>query len=104
MPLLSPRWIETKTDTIQATIRYAPSKGYVSYRYIHVPAERKIKILATTGGKSIICRMLLPDGSTLKRIEGSGMEVPSTLSSVENSHYAEFTIDPMNDKEIMITY
>lgn len=101
-PVISPRWIETKADTAEATIRYAPSNGYVTYRYVHLPAKRTITLIATSSGKLINCRILLPGGAMTK--ESVGMNVPATISSIEASRYMTFTIDPLEDKEIILTY
>ncbi len=103
-PVLAPRWNATKVDTIDATIRYAPSTGYVTYRYIHLPDERKIKLTATTGGRAINCRMLVPNDSKPKKVEGNGALLPFTTSIVENSMYLNFKLDPLFDHELLISY
>ena len=103
-PVLAPRWNETKADTIDATIRYAPSTGYVTYRYINLPGERKIRLTATSGGRAINCRVLVPNDSEPKKVEGNGALVPFTTSTVENSMYLNFNLDPLFDHELLISY
>jgi len=104
MPMLSPRWNQTKTQNVQVVVRYAPSPGYVAYRYQNVPTERKIKINASSGGKSIQCRILVPNDSRTRKVESNGMIIPFEESVIENSRYVNFTIDPLKAQEFVITY
>jgi hypothetical protein len=104
LPLLSPRWNETDADTISASVYYPASKGYVAYTYIHIPTENKINLTATTGGKAIQCHIMVPEGKQPKGVEANGVKIPFTVSSTENSAYANFRLDPLAVKQISITY
>jgi len=103
LPMLSPRWNETKAANVNATIRYSPSNGYVAYRYQQFASERKIKITATTGGKTIQCRILVPDGSA-RKVEANGVAVLFQESTIEKSRYVNFAIDPLKYQEFTISY
>jgi hypothetical protein len=105
LPTLSPRWNETEASDVKTTIHYAPSGGYVAYRYQQFPLERKIKIKATTGGKTIQCRILVPHGTTsVRKVESNGLAVPFQESTIEKSLYVNFVIDPLKNQEFTIAY
>ena len=67
-------------------------------------AERKIRINATSGGKSIQCRMLVPKDARSWKVEPNGMAVPFSELIIENSRYLNFTIDPLKGQDFVITY
>ncbi len=62
-PVIAPRWDNTTANNVNVTIRYAASKGYVSYRYTYESATGRIKILATGSGHSLHFHIKLPDAS-----------------------------------------
>jgi len=91
-PTLSPRWIETKSDTVQATVRYAASKGYVAYTYIHQPDQKLIQLTITGSGEKINCHILLPENAKPISITASDKVIPFTINQVEKSSYADFEL------------
>ena len=60
VPTISPRWNETQADTVNVTIRYAPSDGYVAYQYNHNPSQKTITLLTTGNAQTMNCHILLP--------------------------------------------
>ena len=63
IPTLSPRWNETQADTVNVTIRYAASDGYVAYRYNYNPSQKTITILTTGNAQTMNCHILLPQNT-----------------------------------------
>lgn len=103
-PILSPRWSETNADTVTVTIRYAPSRGYVTYRYFHNKPDKKIEILTTGGGKNMNCHILMPQGMAPVSVRAGDQSVPFKKAQIENSNYADFSIDPSPGKQLVIEY
>lgn len=103
-PLLSPRWNETKADTVNVTIRYAPSQGYVSYQYYHSAANKTIQITTTGNGETMNCHILLPANAKVKTVTVDRHAIPHKVTQVENSTYADFSIKPGSVKQLMISY
>jgi len=104
VPILSPRWIETKADTIHAIIRYAASNGYVAYDYIHQPKEKKIKVTVTASGKKINAHILVPEKAKPILVIADGTSVPFTVNQIENSFYADFVMEDGVVKQIEVSY
>ena len=104
VPILSPRWNETKADTIQVTIRYAPSDGYVAYRYFHDPGTKTIHLLATGNGQKIHCHFMVPKNSKPSGVSVDLQPVPLKITQIESSTYADFSIDPGSARSIIVRY
>lgn len=90
-PAVAPRWITTQSDTVNVTVRYAASEGYVSYRYLHDEKNSNLKVTATTGGSKILFHILLPENTTPVFVTTQNKNVPFKQSVIEQSHYADFT-------------
>jgi hypothetical protein len=103
-PLLSPRWNETKADTIHATIRYAPSQGYVSYQYFNNTKDKTIHMATTGNGRNMNCHILLPANASVKTVTVDNKTIPFKVTQIENSIYADFSIDPSLAKQLVIRY
>ena len=104
VPILSPRWNETKADTIQVTIRYAPSDGYVAYQYFHDPGTKTIHLLATGNGQKIHCHFMVPKNSKPSGVSVDLQPVPLKITQIESSTYADFSIDPGSARSIIVRY
>ena len=103
-PTVSPRWSETKADTLNVTIRYAASKGYVSYVYINQSDQNQMQLRTTGSGKKMKYHMLLPDNKKAKALTVNGESQSFTTTSIEQSHYVDFTIDMKGASNIVIKY
>jgi hypothetical protein len=103
-PIISPRWNETKTDTVNVTIRYAPSNGYVAYSYINQPNQNRIQLVVTSGAEKINHHILIPQNKKPKSVILGGKPVPFTTSLVEQSHYVDFTVEQQAAHEIIVQY
>ncbi len=102
-PVLSPRWIETKADTVYATVRYAASNGYVAYSYIHQPHQKRIHLTATGSG-AINCRILVPENETPLSVVVDGRNFPFSVERIEKSEYAVFALKIGYASQIIIVY
>ncbi|HVY74831.1 MAG TPA: hypothetical protein VG890_08385, partial [Puia sp.] len=70
IPVLSPRWIASHTDSVYVTARYAASGAYVSYRFLHLPAKHSIRIDAAGSGKRIAFHVELPVAAKAVKVNG----------------------------------
>ncbi len=104
VPVISPRWITTSSDTVNVTIRLAASKGYVSYKFINNRKEQIIHVNVTTGGDEMFFHVLLPENSNAKSVRSNGKNISFKQSNVEKSRYADFQTDAAGIKTIDIKY
>lgn len=87
-PTISPRWINTRSNDVAVTIRYEASNGYSSYRYQHLPTEKKIVITTTSSGYKTNLHIQLPPGVTEPRsLTLNHKPVPFSLEKSEESNY-----------------
>ncbi|HRH59113.1 MAG TPA: hypothetical protein PL045_00975 [Chitinophagaceae bacterium] len=104
-PMLSPRWTNTASDTVAATIRYAASQGYVSYRFNHNKTKKQIQITATGSGNAISYHILLPEKiNAIKSVTVNNKAVAFTITKMEQSAYADFSVSNDGVKNIVINY
>jgi hypothetical protein len=102
---LAPRWTSAHTDSVDVTIQFAASKGYVAYRYIHKEQNKEIRFRVTGSGNTIQNHILLPkDCLGVATIEANGIPVDYVLSKVENSVYADFSISLPRITNVKIIY
>jgi len=101
-PVVSPRWSADNVDSVSVTARYSASKGYVSYNYVHDKAKRQIRIVAASNGENASFHVLLPSGETVRSISVNGNKIPFTGSTIENSHYADFSVKLSGTQKIVI--
>jgi hypothetical protein len=102
---LSPRWCSTSTDTVNVSVRFAASNGYVSYNYTNDQKNREINIVLTGSGKEMEGHTLLP-GSAEKALEVicDGEQIPFKMSVVEASKYVDFRVPLDKVHSIKIKY
>ena len=104
-PIVSPRWTTTKSDTVNVSIRYTASDGYVAYRFIHHRDKKEIQILVTGNGKKIHCEILLPANTDqVKSVSLDSKNIPYNIRKTEHSAYADFDIGNSDLKNIVIEY
>jgi hypothetical protein len=103
-PVISPRWITANVDSVNATIRFAASKGYVAYNFINDEKKHIIHLTATTGGNKMFFHILLPENSNAKSVTSNGKNISFKQSHVEKFHYADFETDAFGIKTVDIKY
>lgn len=103
-PVISPRWTTTSADTVFTTVRYAASKGYASYKYIHDPKQKTIFITATSGAEKMYFHVLLPEKTSVQFVKMNNQNISFKQSFIEQSHYADFEIDGKQIKTLQIKY
>ncbi len=86
---LAPRWIAAGTNHAQVSVRYPASRGYVSYKYVYHPETKKISLEFTGSAQEMDLRILLPEGTTVKRALMDEKEVKFQPAIVRSSHYAQ---------------
>jgi hypothetical protein len=102
---LSPRWTSANVDSVNVTIQFAASKGYVAYRYIHDVQKKEIWVKVTGSGNEIQNHILLPkECKTVASVVANGIPVDFTVSTIENSVYADFPLSLPVIHDVRITY
>ena len=103
-PRIAPRWNQTKTDTVNVTIRYAASKGYVAYQYIQ-NSKQRVEMLVTTGGDKADLHFLMPEKSNVPRsVTVDGVTAQYKVNAVGESGYVDLTIDGGSAKRVVLEY
>ncbi|HEY4935815.1 MAG TPA: hypothetical protein VII44_04510 [Puia sp.] len=104
-PVISPKWVTTNSDTINVTIRYAASMGYVAYQFIQDSAKKQIRLISTGNGKRFMYHILLPDKiDSVKSILLHGKSIPFSILKMENTRYADFKVSNNKPQKIIISY
>ncbi|MGH2563013.1 MAG: hypothetical protein ACRDE5_00775, partial [Ginsengibacter sp.] len=103
-PIISPKWVTTKSDTVHATVHFAASKGYVAYNFINDEQQHSIHLTATTGGNKMMFHVLLPDHARVISVTSSNKKIPFKQSSIEQSNYTDFETNADGIKTFDIHY
>jgi hypothetical protein len=104
-PLLSPRWDLSPAASVKAVVRYAASKGYVAYNYVHHTDQREVLLTVTSGGEAIDCHLLLPEtAAAAKAVESGGAPVAFRMSTVGSAHYVDFTLATAAPQTVRVAY
>ncbi len=104
-PEISPRWTTTRSDSVNVSIRYAASDGYVAYRFLHFRDNKEIKILATGSGKKMHCEVLLPAGiATVVSVSINGQKLPYSIRKFERSAYVDYEMNSLFPEIVDIKY
>jgi len=102
---LSPRWCTAGTDSVNVTICFPSSGGYLSYCYKNNRDRGEIYILVTGSGDELSGHVLLPrETKSVKSVTIGGATVSFTVSKVEKSQYADFKASLGKVQRIMISY
>lgn len=102
--VISPRWTTTQSDSVNVTVRYAASQGYVTYHYDLDTINKQIKIIATSGGKKMRFHILLPKKAKVVSVESNNKSVSFNQSQVEQSGYADFELIAERVQDVTINY
>lgn len=102
--LLSPRWIAAGEKMAHVTIRYPSSSGYVSYTWEHVVAERRLVLAVTGSGARIDLHVQLPQDAQVRKITYNGADVRFTPTRIEETPYADLSIEGFAGGAIEIRY
>jgi hypothetical protein len=102
---LAPRWTSANVDSVNVTIQFAASKGYVTYNYIHDAKKKEIRFKVSGSGNTIQNHFLLPkDCQGVGSVEANGIPVDFTQSKIENSVYADFSLSLPTIHHVKIIY
>jgi hypothetical protein len=102
---LSPRWASAGVDSVNVTIQFAASKGYVAYQYHHYTAKKMIEIRITGSGNELHNHILLPQNCPgVSSIFVDGQPVNFTVSKVESSSYTDFDLSLPKVYNVIINY
>jgi hypothetical protein len=102
---LAPRWSSAGVDSVNVTIRFAASDGYVSYQYKNNSLLKQIDMLLTGSGSLFRNHVLLPDSaSAIESVIVNGQKVSYKMSKIEQSLYADFDVSQPGIYRINIHY
>jgi len=101
---IEPRWVAARVTEATATARYGASDGYATYRFRHDPSARRIEITATGSGDRFDFHVLLPPGTKAEEVRRAGEALRFENSTVEDSPYADFSIEGTPAGTIEILY
>jgi len=102
---LAPRWPSAGIDSVNVTIQFAASKGYVAYHFKHDALKKEIRLKITGSGNTIQNHILLPKNcQAVGLVEANGIPVNYTLSKIENSVYADFSLSLPVIQNVRIIY
>lgn len=89
----SPRWTSAGVDSVNVTIQFAASKGYVAYQYHHKSEKKEIDVRITGSGNEIRNHILLPRNCQgVNSVNVDGYSIDFSLSEIENSSYVDFQL------------
>jgi hypothetical protein len=102
---ISPRWTSASVDSVNVTINFPASDGYVTYHYIHNKADKEIDVLLTGSGNELKGHILLPANiSTVNSVKIGDKPVQCKISNIEKSYYADFTLSLPGVQKVVIRY
>lgn len=89
----SPRWTSADVDSVNVTIQFAASQGYVAYQYHHKSEKKEIDVRITGSGNEIRNHILLPGNCHgVNSVNVDGYSIDFSLSEIENSSYVDFQL------------
>jgi hypothetical protein len=102
---LAPRWITAGIDSVNVTIHFPASNGYVTYHYKHNSLKKEINFRVTGSGNTIQNHILLPgDCRGVESVTVDDQIVDYRISKIENSLYADFPLSLPSVHEVKIIY
>lgn len=102
-PVISPRWIAAGVDSIDVTARYAVSAAYVSYRFRHEAARRRVALSVSGNAGSFSFHVLLPKSASVQSVKTGKTPIPFIQRQVGSTPYVDFTASA-GDSAIFIQY
>ncbi len=102
---LAPRWISAGIDSVNVTIHFPASNGYVTYQYKQNSLKKEINFRVTGSGNTIQNHILLPgDCQGVRSVLADGLPVDYTVSKIENSLYADFSLSLPSIHDVKVIY
>ncbi len=102
---LAPRWTAAGVNQAMVTIRYPASTGYATYHYLHIPAEKMIRLLVTGSCSLGIFHVLLPaDAQAPTAVQINGRTAEMSFERVEASLYVNFQVPLQAVSRIEVRY
>ncbi len=101
---IAPRWAATESNKAEVTLHYPASDGYVSYRYKNEPQKRRLTLDITGSFENARLHCLLPKGKKARRVTAGKREISFENTRIEQSNYADFSLDEMPPGPIRIEY
>ncbi len=102
---LSPRWPTSNTDSVNVTIHYPASNGYITYKYRHYPDRKNIKITVTGSGETVDAHLLLPAGvNKVSSVCSDIQDIPFEMIKNEKSNYVDFKLLLSAEQTVTVKY
>jgi len=91
--MLSPRWSSAGVDSVNVTIHYPASNGYVSYQYKNNTKEKTISMVITGSGNELKAHVLLSEKiRSVGSVTSNDLPLKFTISKIEDSRYVDFRL------------
>jgi hypothetical protein len=104
-PVISPKWTVSKSDSVNVTIRYAASKGYVAYQYHHDADNKTISLSVTGSGEHSHMHILLPEAVIrADEVRVDGEPVAFEMVRMGSSVYTDFSLTSLQPQKVLIRY
>jgi hypothetical protein len=102
---VAPRWAAAGADSVDVTVRYGASDGYVAYRYRHDRSARVVTLVVAGSGERARAHLLLPDGvRAVRRVEADGRPLAHVVTQVEQSRYLDAELPLGGARTLRIHY
>ncbi|HEX2533712.1 MAG TPA: hypothetical protein VHK69_08250, partial [Chitinophagaceae bacterium] len=92
-----------KTD-VSLTVAYGPSQKAVTYQFLHLAAQRTVRLRLSGTADAYAVRVLLPAGQKAVSANVNGKPVRIVTEKVEDSPYAVLEPLPGGMQEVEIRY
>lgn len=103
--LIAPRWPSAKIDSVNVTVNFPASNGYVAYQYINNTIEKQITIKVTGSGKQVRGHILLPQESLfVSSVTVDGRPLKFSISIVGQSKYLDFELNLPGVHKVIFNY
>lgn len=103
-PVVASRWTAASVDSVNVTVRYPASGGYVSYRFQHNRQRRQITLAATGNGETLSFHVLLPEHSSFAKVTVNNKAIAFKEARIEASTYANFSTSNTAASNIVVEY
>jgi len=104
-PIVAPRWDTGSQRTIDVSVRYPASKGYVAYRYANLPGTREIVVTVTGGAGEMDGHFLLPPGVPgVRSVDVDGSPAAYRVSVARDSMYVDVPLSTVGPRTVRIRY
>ena len=101
---LAPRWILDDESDVWVRMTYEASRARFSYHWRHDIAGRRIRLEIETAQSDVDLHLMLPEGTSPKKVVWAGRETTHALVDVEGSRYVDASGTVTRNTEVVVEY